>query len=153
MVVWLFTLPKQMLLGGNGLKLIVDLNVTISGSLWIQNRAIVLSAWIEDMSFFESEIVQEEAKKLFTDYQNLMQLGSDYGKFDREGKVMFIDTMENLMERYKVFMKRFELSEDFQAKMTVEQLKTQLSQFGITPDQMFDQMNKTLVRMKSELDK
>jgi hypothetical protein len=66
---------------------------------------------------------------------------------------MFIDTMENLMERYKVFMKRFELSEDFQAKMTVEQLKTQLGQFGITPDQMFDQMNKTLVRMKSELDK
>jgi len=28
-----------------------------------------------------------------------------------------------------------------------------LSQFGITPDQMFDQMNKTLLRMKSELDK
>ena len=86
-------------------------------------------------------------------YQNLMQLGSDYGKFDREGKVMFISNMENLMDRYKVFMKRFELSEDFQAKMTVEQLKTQLSQFGITPDQMFDQMNKRLVRMKSELDK
>ena len=105
------------------------------------------------MNFFESEIVQEEAKKLFTDYQNLMQLGSDYGKFDREGKVMFIDNMEHLMERYKVFMKRFELSEDFQAKMTVEQLKTQLSQFGITPEQMFDQMNKTLERMKSELDK
>jgi len=53
------------------------------------------------MSFFESEIVQEEAKKLFTDYQNLMQLGSDYGKFDREGKVMFIDTMENLIEKGK----------------------------------------------------
>ena len=105
------------------------------------------------MSFFESEIVQEEAKKLFTDYQDLMHLGSDYGKFDREGKVMFIDNMENLMGRYKVFMKRFELSEDFQAKMTVEQLKTQLGQFGITPDQMFDQMNRTLVRMKSELDK
>ena len=105
------------------------------------------------MAFFESEIVQEEAKRLFTDYQELMKLGSDYGKFDREGKKMFIDTMEALMERYRVFMKRFELSEDFQAKMTVEQLKTQLSQFGITPDQMFDQMNKTLVRMKSELDK
>ena len=57
------------------------------------------------------------------------------------------------MDRYKVFMKRFELSEDFQAKMTVEQLKTQLSQFGITPDQMFDQMKKTLIRMKDELDK
>ena len=105
------------------------------------------------MGFFESDIVQEEAKKLFTDYQGLMKLGSDYGKFDREGKKMFIKKMESLMDRYKVFMKRFELSEDFQAKMTVEQLKTQLSQFGITPDQMFDQMNKTLIRMKNELDK
>ena len=105
------------------------------------------------MNFFESDIVQQEAKQLFSDYQNLMKLGSDYGKFDREGKKKFINTMEDLMERYKVFMKRFELSEDFQAKMTVEQLKTQLGQFGITPDQMFDQMNKTLVRMKLELDK
>ena len=104
------------------------------------------------MAFFESEIVQEEAKNLFTDYQNLMQLGGDYGKFDREGKKMFIKKMESLMERYKVFMKRFELSEDFQAKMTVEQLKTQLGQIGMTPDQMFDQMNLTLNRMKSELD-
>gem|GEM_PF-3080214 len=31
-MVWLFTLPKQMLLGGNGLRLFVDLNVTINGS-------------------------------------------------------------------------------------------------------------------------
>ena len=105
------------------------------------------------MAFFESEIVQEEAKRLFTDYQQLMQLGSDYGKFDREGKKKFIDTMEDLMSRYRVFMKRFELSEDFQAKMTVEQLRTQLSQFGITPEQMFDQMNLTLERMKAELEK
>ena len=104
------------------------------------------------MGFFESDIVQEEAKQLFTDYQELMKLGSEYGKFDREGKKLFIKKMESLMDRYKVFMKRFELSEDFQAKMTVEQLKTQLNQFGITPEQMFDQMNQTLLRMKKELD-
>lgn len=104
------------------------------------------------MGFFDSEVVQEEAKKLFEDYQSLVQLGSDYGKFDREGKKMFIDRMEQLMERYRIFMKRFELSEDFMAQMTVEQLKTQLSQFGITPQQMFDQMNSTLERMKSEIE-
>ena len=105
------------------------------------------------MGFFESDIVQEEAKQLFTDYQELMKLGSEYGKFDREGKKMFIKKMESLMDRYRVFMKRFELSEDFQAKMTVEQLKTQLNQFGITPEHMFDQMNQTLMRMKAELEK
>jgi len=57
------------------------------------------------------------------------------------------------MERYRIFMKRFELSDDFMAQMTVEQLNTQLGQFGITPQQMFDQMNMTLERMKSELEK
>ena len=70
------------------------------------------------MAFFESDIVQDEAKRLFGDYQQLMQLGSEYGKFDRESKKKFIETMEELMVRYRVFMKRFELSEDFQAKLT-----------------------------------
>ncbi len=104
------------------------------------------------MGFFDSEIVQQEAKEIFTDYQHLMQLGSEYGKFDREGKKIFIAKMEELMERYQVFMKRLELSEDFMAQMTMEQLKTPLNQFGITPGQMFDQMHMTLERMKSEID-
>jgi hypothetical protein len=103
------------------------------------------------MGIFDSEIVQQEAKQLFEDYRSLMELGGDYGKFDREGKKLFIERMEDVMERYRVFMKRFELSEDFAAKMTVEQLKTQLGQFGMTPQQMFDQMHMTLERMKSEI--
>lgn len=104
------------------------------------------------MAFFESEIVQDEAKRLFLDYQQLMQLGGEYGKFDREGKKLYIERMEDMMDRYRVFMKRFELSEDFQAKLTVEQLRTQLSQFGLTPETMFQQMEQTLTRMKSQLD-
>ena len=104
------------------------------------------------MAFFDSEIIQEEAKRLFTDYQNLMQLGSGYGKFDREGKKLYIDQMEDIMDRYRVFMKRFELSEDFQAKVTVEQLRTQLGQFGLTPEKMFEQMQLTLDRMKGQLE-
>jgi hypothetical protein len=103
------------------------------------------------MGFFDSEVVQQEAKQLFEDYQSLMKLGGEYGKFDREGKKIFIDKMEDMMERYRIFMKRFELSEDFMAKMTVEQLKTQLHQFGTTPEQMFQQMNMTLERMKKEI--
>ncbi|MGF1481806.1 MAG: DUF1825 family protein [Cyanophyceae cyanobacterium] len=104
------------------------------------------------MGFFDSEVVQQEAKQLFEDYQSLIQLGSEYGKFDREGKKLYIERMEALMERYHIFMKRFELSEDFMAQMTVQQLKTQLGQFGMTPQQMFEQMNLTLERMKSEIE-
>ncbi len=103
------------------------------------------------MGFFDSEIVQQEARKLFEDYQALMQLGQDYGKFDREGKILFIDKMEEMMERYSIFMKRFELSDDFMARMTVEQMNTQVGQFGLTPKQMFDQMHRTLERMKQEV--
>ena len=80
-----------------------------------------------------------------------MQLGGSYGKFDQEGKKLFIGQMESVMERYRIFMKRFELSEDFMAKMTMEQLKTQLGQFGTTPQQMFDQMHHTLERMKADV--
>jgi hypothetical protein len=104
------------------------------------------------MGFFDSEIVQHEAKQLFEDYQALIQLGNSYGKFDREGKKLFIEQMESMMDRYRVFMKRFELSEDFMAQMTIQQLKTQLGQFGVTPQQMFEQMNVTLERMKAELE-
>jgi phosphoenolpyruvate carboxylase len=105
------------------------------------------------MGFFDSEIVQQEAKQLFEDYQSLMVLGADYGKFDREGKKLFIEQMEAIMDRYRIFMKRFELSEDFMAQMTVEQLRTQLGQFGMTPQQMFEQMNKTLERMKADVER
>jgi hypothetical protein len=105
------------------------------------------------MGFFDSDIVQQETKQLFTDYQSLVQLGGQYGKFDREGKKLFIEQMEAIMERYRIFMKRFELSDDFTAQMSIQQLQTQLSQFGMTPQQMFDQMSVTLERMKSEAEK
>ncbi|MBW4588090.1 DUF1825 family protein [Aetokthonos hydrillicola Thurmond2011] len=105
------------------------------------------------MGFFDSEIVQQEAKQLFEDYQALIKLGNSYGKFDREGKKLFIEQMEAMMERYRIFMKRFELSDDFMAQMTMEQLKTQMNQFGVTPQQMFEQMHLTLQRMKTELEK
>ncbi len=103
------------------------------------------------MGFFESEIVQQEAKSLFTDYQNLMRLGSNYGKFDREGKRLFIEQMEEVLERYRIFMKRMELSDDFMAQMNIKQLQNHLSNFGLTPQQMFDQMHATLEQMKRDI--
>lgn len=104
------------------------------------------------MGFFDSEIVQQEAKDVFQTYQSLVQMGSQYGKFDREGKIRYIEQMEEVMDRFKIMMKRFELSEDFSARLTMEQLKTQLGQFGMTPQQMFDNMHITLERMKAQID-
>ncbi len=125
-----------------------NINMVLGIAPYLQTKTLLVKT---AMGFFDSEIVQNEAKQLFTDYQNLVNLGSNYGKFDRDGKKMFIDQMEELMDRYKIFMKRFELSDDFMAQMTVQQMNTQLGQFGMTPQQMFDQMRVTLDRMKSEI--
>lgn len=124
--------------------------------LWRQKYtllSLITQFKIGKMGFFDSDIIQEEAKQLFEDYQALIKIGNNYGKFDREGKKLFIEQMEAMMDRYRIFMKRFELSEDFMAQMTMEQIKTQLGQFGVTPQQMFDQMNLTLQRMKTDLGK
>jgi len=104
------------------------------------------------MAFFDSEIVQQEAQDIFQTYQALIQMGSQYGKFDRDGKVLYIDQMEVILERFQIMMKRLELSDDFSAKMTIEQLKTQLGQVGMTPAQMFDNTRKTLDRMKAQIE-
>ena len=53
-------------------------------------RILVRERKFAQMAFFDSDIVQDEAKRLFGDYQRLMQLGTEYGKFDREGKKKFI---------------------------------------------------------------
>jgi hypothetical protein len=103
------------------------------------------------MAFFESEIVQTESRKLFEDYQSLVKMGEQYGKFDREGKLLYIEQMEAVMDRYRIFLKRVELSDDFTAQMSMEQLNGQLGNFGITQRQMFEQMQKTLDRMKEQI--
>lgn len=82
------------------------------------------------MAFFESEIVQTESKKLFEDYQSLVKMGEQYGKFDREGKLLYIEQMEAVMDRYRIFLKRVELSDDFTAQMSMEQLNGQLGNFA-----------------------
>ncbi|MEM6447186.1 MAG: DUF1825 family protein [Cyanobacteria bacterium J06642_2] len=102
------------------------------------------------MGFFDSDIVQQEAKELFRDFQGLMQVGSNYGKFDRAGKKLYIEQMEALMERQRIFMKRMELSDDFMAQMSMKQMETQMNGFGVSQKQMYEHMQQALARMKAE---
>ena len=102
------------------------------------------------MAFFDSEIVQEEAKHLFGDYQQLMQLGSDYGKFDREGKKKFIDTMEDLMEVYDVSLH----PDVWAGKITEEErqrLTAQREQLMERLDEVSDRIREEFMRSEGEL--
>ncbi len=103
------------------------------------------------MGFFDSDIVQKEAQAFFQEYQELMHVGSNYGKFDRAGKQLFIEKMEELLDRQRIMLKRMELSDDFMAQMAMKQMQDQLNGFGITPQQMFQQMEATLEQMKAQV--
>ncbi len=103
------------------------------------------------MGFFESPVVQDEARRFMSDYQNLTALGGNYGKFDRVGKEKYIEQMEELLDRYSIFTKRMELSEDFMAQMAFKDFQQQLAGFGVEPTQMFQQMRQRLQQMKQEI--
>lgn len=103
------------------------------------------------MGFFDSDIVQKEAREFFEEYQELMRVGSNFGKFDRVGKQMFIEKMEELLDRQRIMLKRMELSDDFMAQMAMQQMRSQLDTMGMTPQQMFKQMEDTLEHMKSQV--
>ncbi|GAB4216930.1 MAG: hypothetical protein OHK0012_20220 [Synechococcales cyanobacterium] len=128
--------------------------IEVRDPLLLEERVLVKmslssSDWL--MSFFDSEIVQQEAQALMRDFQELMRIGADYGKFDREGKRIFIDQWEALLERQRIFMKRMELSQDFLAQLQINQMQDMLGKMGITPSQMYDQMTHALERMKAEI--
>jgi hypothetical protein len=103
------------------------------------------------MGFFDSDIVQKEAAQFMQDYQSLTALGGNYGQFDRAGKEMYIEQMEDLLSRYRVFLKRMELSDDFMAQMSMKQMHEQIGTLGVSPAQMFEQMERSLARMKQEI--
>lgn len=85
-----------------------------------------------DDSFFKSSVVQNEIGRLQADYKNLLQIGRKYGQFDREGKKYYIEEMRTLIERWQIFYKRMELSDDFTAKLCAKQLKTSGGPLGLS---------------------
>ncbi|KAG6558245.1 hypothetical protein Mapa_000428 [Marchantia paleacea] len=100
----------------------------------MRNRAVVsmCMGMSGDDSFFKSSVVQNEIGRLQADYKNLLKIGRKYGQFDREGKKFYIEEMRTLIERWQIFYKRMELSDDFTAKLCAKQLKTTGGPLGLS---------------------
>uniref|UniRef100_A0A0C3SII1 Uncharacterized protein n=1 Tax=Guillardia theta (strain CCMP2712) TaxID=905079 RepID=A0A0C3SII1_GUITC len=63
----------------------------------------------EGSKAIQSPVVQEEFRQMVAEHKSLVKLGEGYGKWDRTGKLMYIDQMEAIEDRWGIFMKRFEL--------------------------------------------
>jgi hypothetical protein len=58
---------------------------------------------------FETPIVKEEYNRLCRDHANLIEFGATYGSFDRIGKLLYLDEIDKIQERWDVFLTRFSL--------------------------------------------
>lgn len=101
----------------------------------------------------KSEIVREEMKNLERDYSQLAELGQRYQTFDREGKIIYVDSALDVLDRYAVFMTRLKLSEDFSTQMFINQYQLKLKQYGLTIDTLIENTRESLLMMKSQAKK
>lgn len=77
-------------------------------------------------SFYESEIVQNEAIAILKDFESLSGLMGKYPMFDIEGKRLFLEQMETVSERLNIFNTRANLSDDPLVKQNLSQISKQL---------------------------
>lgn len=104
-----------------------------------------------DSKLLKSEVVRNEMAKLEKDYMELAKLGSQYVKFDRDGKLMYIDRALDVVERFNIFIARLKLSEDFSSQMFLKQYQTRLAEFGLTIESLYENTTKSLKMMKDEV--
>lgn len=98
-----------------------------------------------------SEIVQKEAANIFNDFQQLSALQPKYFSFDVEGKRIYIEKMEEFLERLRIFTKRYELSDDPEAKEGLRRLNAQLLEAGLTLNSMYQRLKDTTQMMRTAL--
>ena len=77
-------------------------------------------------SFYESEIVAKESVVLFKDIDNLSGLMEKYPFFDVAGKKLFLEHMQSVCDRLKIFHARATLSGDSAVKKNLNDLDRQL---------------------------
>ena len=109
------------------------------------------------MSFFDSNIVQEEMKEIqalqHKVYSNIWTFPNMGNKDKRE----HIDALERLIDKQQILYKRISLSDDPQAKEMKKNIMDSAEMFGFPKNGdlslMFGQMNKAINEMKKQLDR
>jgi len=62
-------------------------------------------------------------------------------------------TFNAVMERYEIHLKRIELSDDFQAQLTIKQIEVSLENMGMNRNTVMDYMKRTVEKMEEDAEK
>ena len=107
------------------------------------------------MSFFSSEIVQQELKEISELQEKIYEKVFSFSSMDTEDKLEHVEMLEELLNKQRVLYTRMTLSDDPAAKEMKEQILTQARQLGFPPDvdlaYVFGNMTHIIDNMKKSL--
>ncbi len=108
------------------------------------------------MSFFDSEIVRAEMVEISELQEEVYSSVMKFAFMNNSEKLHHVKLLEKLLNKQKVLFARLSLSEDPEAKKMKQNIIESAKMMGLPPDveitTVFDQMNKMLDIMKSQID-
>lgn len=109
------------------------------------------------MSFFDSDIVQEEMKEIQALQNKVYSNVWTFANMDNKDKREHIDALERLLHKQQILYKRVSLSDDPKAKEMKDNIMDSAEMFGFPKNGdlslMFGQMNKAIIEMRKQLDR
>jgi len=107
------------------------------------------------MSFFESELVQQEMKDISKLQEKVYGNVFIFPSLDREGKLRHINDLETLMEKQKILYVRLALSDDSDAALMRTRIQDSATLMGLPENvdmnALFANMTQLVQNLKQEL--
>ena len=106
--------------------------------------------------FFDSDIVKEELTNINKLQQEIYGATMHYPTMSREEKLEHVEKLTELTDKQRVMYTRLKLSDDPEAKKTLNDLKRSISIFGYGEDVdmnlFFDAVHKTIQSLRVNID-
>ena len=107
------------------------------------------------MSFFDSEIVQEEMKEISKLQDEIYAKVFSFSSMDSDDKLQHVEMLEELLKKQKILYTRLSLSDDPEAKAMKENIIKSAKQLGFPPDvdlgYVFSNMSAIIDTMKKSI--
>ena len=108
------------------------------------------------MSFFDSDIIQEELKEINRLQESIYSSVLSFGMMSKEDKIEHVDMLSDLLEKQRVMYTRLSLSDDPKAVEMKENLVKSVAMVGFPKETdinvLFNSMNATIESLKDYID-
>lgn len=109
------------------------------------------------MSFFNSDIVREEVRKLSELQQEVYKNMFNFASMEKEDKIKHLSVIEELVETQKILYTRLSLSDDPEAQEMKKRIIENAVKMGMSPrvdiNTLLDDMKTLLENTKKQVDK